>query len=353
MFDTIGGLPVHALVVHAVVVLGPLAALMLVAYTVQASRGGADCAGRPWRWPRSPRLSAAVAATSSGESLEERVGDPAYDHAEKGDLAAVSVYVLLRRRRRGDPVSCCASTRTPARWPRSRVGARAAGRRLLVVRRRSTPVTAAPTPSGTSEISGSSVRRWRRATTTTDRRARLVRTAWLRASSLGPCACSWRSPAGRGGRAPGRVPGRTTGGRAVPLDRGRPAPRHAGVPGRRTRPVAGRPAASDSSGQPASARPSRPGSTAAAPSPRRSRARPVGGTRPRRARPHGAAPAGDRRAGRRRQGRGRVDGQRFRPHLTVARLGLPAEATLGAAARRLRRPRWRSSRGRAGRVVPR
>ena len=34
-------------------------------------------------------------ATSSGESLEHRVGDPAYDHAEKGDLAAVSIYVLL------------------------------------------------------------------------------------------------------------------------------------------------------------------------------------------------------------------------------------------------------------------
>ncbi|MFN8195396.1 MAG: DUF2231 domain-containing protein [Nocardioidaceae bacterium] len=93
MFDTIGGLPVHALVVHAVVVLGPLAGLMLVAYAVKASWR------RGLRWPTLAMaaisaLSAAV-ATSSGEDLEHRVGDPAYDHAEKGDLAAVSIYVLL------------------------------------------------------------------------------------------------------------------------------------------------------------------------------------------------------------------------------------------------------------------
>lgn len=93
MFDLIGGLPVHALVVHAVVVLGPLAALLLVAYAVRP-------AWRPGlRWPTLAlaaisAVSAAV-ATSSGESLEHRVGDPAYEHAEKGDLAAVSVYVLL------------------------------------------------------------------------------------------------------------------------------------------------------------------------------------------------------------------------------------------------------------------
>lgn len=93
MFDTIGGLPVHALVVHAVVVLGPLAALLLVAYALRPGwRGGL-------RWPTLAlaaisAVSAAV-ATSSGESLEHRVGDPAYDHAEKGDLAAVSIYVLL------------------------------------------------------------------------------------------------------------------------------------------------------------------------------------------------------------------------------------------------------------------
>lgn len=92
MFDTIAGLPVHALVVHAVVVLGPLAALMLLAYALRPTwRTGL-------RWP-TVVLSvgtavAAFVATQSGEALEHRVGDPAYDHAEKGDLAAISMYVL-------------------------------------------------------------------------------------------------------------------------------------------------------------------------------------------------------------------------------------------------------------------
>ncbi len=93
MFDTIGGLPVHALVVHAVVVLGPLAAVMLVAYTLKASWR------RGLRWPTlalaAISAASAAVATSSGESLEERVGDPAFEHAEKGDLAAVSIYVLF------------------------------------------------------------------------------------------------------------------------------------------------------------------------------------------------------------------------------------------------------------------
>lgn len=93
MFDTIAGLPVHALVVHAVVVLAPLAALLLLAYAfVPRWRLGL-------RWP-TLALSAVAAlcafvATQSGEKLEHRIGDPAYDHAERGDLAAISCYVLL------------------------------------------------------------------------------------------------------------------------------------------------------------------------------------------------------------------------------------------------------------------
>lgn len=93
MFDTIAGLPVHPLVVHAVVVLGPLAALLAVLYAVKPA----------WRhglkWPT--LLTSGVAAvfafvaTQSGESFQKRVGDPAYDHAEKGDLAAIAVYVLF------------------------------------------------------------------------------------------------------------------------------------------------------------------------------------------------------------------------------------------------------------------
>ncbi len=92
MFDTIAGLPVHALVVHAVVVLGPLAALMLLTYAVRPTwRTGL-------RWPTVVlallTAGAAFVATQSGEALEHRVGDPGYDHAEKGDLAAISMYVL-------------------------------------------------------------------------------------------------------------------------------------------------------------------------------------------------------------------------------------------------------------------
>ncbi|MEZ5191884.1 MAG: DUF2231 domain-containing protein [Nocardioides sp.] len=101
MFDTIGGLPIHPLVVHAAVVLGPLAALLLLGY---AFRPG-------WRaglkWPMLltggvAALSAAIAA-SSGEALQHRVDQQATaaaralvsEHAEAGDLAAASLYVLF------------------------------------------------------------------------------------------------------------------------------------------------------------------------------------------------------------------------------------------------------------------
>ena len=71
MFDTIAGLPIHPLVVHAAVVLGPLAALLLVIYVIKADWRMA------LRWPTvltgvGAGLSAAVAA-SSGESLQHRV----------------------------------------------------------------------------------------------------------------------------------------------------------------------------------------------------------------------------------------------------------------------------------------
>lgn len=105
MFDLIDGIPVHPLVVHAVVVLVPLAALGTIAIVV-----------RPvWR-ARFGVLVVAVAAvatiltpiaTSSGEALEKRVGSPG-DHADLGDqliwfmipllVLAVAVVVLDRRR---------------------------------------------------------------------------------------------------------------------------------------------------------------------------------------------------------------------------------------------------------------
>jgi len=87
--DTIFGLPVHPLLVHAVVVLLPLACLGATAIALRFS----------WR-ERFGTLVLAVAVvatlavplvTDSGESLAARVGNPA-DHAEQGD--AVKFYVI-------------------------------------------------------------------------------------------------------------------------------------------------------------------------------------------------------------------------------------------------------------------
>ena len=109
MFDLINGLPVHPLVVHAVVVLLPLAILGTVALVVRPA----------WRRPYGPLLIgvAAVAtalipvATSSGEALEKHVGDPG-EHAHLGEqliwfalplLVLDVVLVVLDRRGRSGP----------------------------------------------------------------------------------------------------------------------------------------------------------------------------------------------------------------------------------------------------------
>lgn len=104
MPDNVNGLPVHPLVVHAVVVLLPLAALGVAALAVRPSWRG--------RFGLLVVLIAALAtaavplATSSGESLERRVGDPGR-HAELGDqliwfalpllVAALALFWLYRR----------------------------------------------------------------------------------------------------------------------------------------------------------------------------------------------------------------------------------------------------------------
>jgi len=105
MFDLINGLPVHPLVVHAVVVLLPLAILGTV-LIVAVPR---------WRHHYGPVVLgiAAIAtalipvATASGEQLERHVGDPGR-HAELGDqliwfalpmLVMLAVFVWLERRR--------------------------------------------------------------------------------------------------------------------------------------------------------------------------------------------------------------------------------------------------------------
>ncbi len=91
MFDTIFGLPLHVLVIHAVVVLVPVAALLAITYAARPS----------WRralaWPTVVTTvvgsGSAVVAASSGEELQRRLAllgevSPALrTHTEAGDLA--------------------------------------------------------------------------------------------------------------------------------------------------------------------------------------------------------------------------------------------------------------------------
>lgn len=105
MFSTFNGLPLHPLVVHAIVVLLPIAALGTIAIAC---------------WPRLRRrygwlvVAAGAAATvlipvatQSGEYLEHQVGDPG-THAQLGDqliwfaiplLITSGALVMLDRRR--------------------------------------------------------------------------------------------------------------------------------------------------------------------------------------------------------------------------------------------------------------
>lgn len=121
MFDLINGIPVHPLVVHAVVVLLPLAMIGTVAIAVRPR----------WRVPYGPLVIAtAVAAailcpvaTSSGEALEERVGDPGYDHAELGEslvwfaialvIVSAVLYYLQRKHEKALAAAPDAATKNP------------------------------------------------------------------------------------------------------------------------------------------------------------------------------------------------------------------------------------------------
>ena len=92
MFDLINGTPVHPLVVHAIVVLLPLAVLGTFAIAAVPR----------WRATYGPLVVAAAAiatvlipvATASGEELEKRVGDPEY-HAEMGEMLIWFALPLL------------------------------------------------------------------------------------------------------------------------------------------------------------------------------------------------------------------------------------------------------------------
>jgi uncharacterized membrane protein len=95
MLDTFNGLPLHPLVVHAVVVLLPLSVVGAIVVALRPA----------WRqtygWLVAGLLVVATAltpvATSSGEALEKRVGDPGR-HAELGDQLIwfeIALLVLL------------------------------------------------------------------------------------------------------------------------------------------------------------------------------------------------------------------------------------------------------------------
>ncbi len=101
MFDTVWGVPVHILVTHLVVVVGPLSTVLAVAY---AARPG---------WRRSLRFPVGVGAVltglsglvagESGEQLERRVLiapeatdlTQLQDHTEAGDIAKVLCLAFM------------------------------------------------------------------------------------------------------------------------------------------------------------------------------------------------------------------------------------------------------------------
>lgn len=95
MFDTITGLPIHPLVVHAVIVLLPLACLGAVLVAAKPAWN------RSWGWVVLAcsfiALGSAFVAKESGEKLASRVGWPE-DHIEWGEkipIAAFGLFVLL------------------------------------------------------------------------------------------------------------------------------------------------------------------------------------------------------------------------------------------------------------------
>ena len=75
LFDTIGGLPLHPLVVHAVVILMPLTAIAVIIFTfrprLNRKYGWIVC------WLAFFSTGAAAVAKESGERLATRVGFPA------------------------------------------------------------------------------------------------------------------------------------------------------------------------------------------------------------------------------------------------------------------------------------
>ena len=154
MFDTVFGLPVHPLIVHATVVVVPLAALLVVLAVCWPRF-------RAWAGPLPAGLSLAALvltplSTASGESLEKTVGESSLveRHAELGDQLlplTVALFVfsslywwLDRRRQAPAPV-----LEIPA--PTATAGPASGG----------TATLSAPAPEATVSTSAT---RWRTAT---------------------------------------------------------------------------------------------------------------------------------------------------------------------------------------------
>ena len=96
MFDTISGLPVHVLVVHAVVVLLPLMAVVTVAVAVR--RGWRSAA--PWVvLADAAVVGLAYVGKESGEVLQKRLSqftpNVAHDHGVHGDRVPYFALALL------------------------------------------------------------------------------------------------------------------------------------------------------------------------------------------------------------------------------------------------------------------
>ena len=113
MLDTIGGIPLHPLIVHAVVVLVPLASLLLLLAAVSPRI-------RHWAGILTP-ITATLAlvmvplATQSGEALEKRVDASPRSRSTRSSATACSTSSSPWRSSRG---RCGSSTDAPG--PRSR-----------------------------------------------------------------------------------------------------------------------------------------------------------------------------------------------------------------------------------------
>ena len=94
MFDTVFGLPVHVLVVHAVVVLLPLMSVATLAWAFIPRLGPAV----GWTLVAGNAVTTALAfvAKASGEALQDRLGGAvAQEHAEAAELLPFMALALL------------------------------------------------------------------------------------------------------------------------------------------------------------------------------------------------------------------------------------------------------------------